>query len=75
MPTGGEGWEACSPSDPGAVEYDLDKFASEGLADRVVIPMIHRRDFEKVLTRAKATVSEDDLQVFEKFTKEFGEEG
>merc|ERR1719375_1154026 len=25
---GGEGWEACSPSDPGAVEYDLDKFAS-----------------------------------------------
>ncbi len=72
---GGEGWEACSPSDPGAVEYDLDKFASEGLADRVVIPMIHRRDFEKVLTRAKATVSEDDLQVFEKFTKEFGEEG
>jgi vacuolar protein-sorting-associated protein 4 len=32
------------------------------------------RDFEKVLLRARPTVSQGDLGIFEKFTQEFGEE-
>ena len=38
-------------------------------------PRISMRDFEKVLLRARPTVSGKDLKVFEEFTKEFGEEG
>ena len=38
-------------------------------------PRISMRDFEKVLLRARPTVSSKDLKVFEDFTKEFGEEG
>ncbi len=38
-------------------------------------PVISMRDFEKVMLRARPTVSKSDLEVFEKFTKEFGEEG
>jgi vacuolar protein-sorting-associated protein 4 len=33
------------------------------------------RDFEKVLLRARPTVSKSDLGIYEKFTSEFGEEG
>jgi vacuolar protein-sorting-associated protein 4 len=40
----------------------------------VVPPQITMRDFEKVLLRARPTVSTGDLGVFEKFTAEFGEE-
>jgi vacuolar protein-sorting-associated protein 4 len=40
-----------------------------------VIPQpITMRDFEKVLLRARPTVSTGDLGVFERFTEEFGEE-
>jgi vacuolar protein-sorting-associated protein 4 len=38
-------------------------------------PVITTRDFEKVLLRARPTVSKKDLEVFERFTDEFGEEG
>jgi vacuolar protein-sorting-associated protein 4 len=38
-------------------------------------PNITMRDFEKVLTRARPTVGAKDLEVYENFTKEFGEEG
>ena len=38
-------------------------------------PVITMRDFEKVLLRARPTVSSKDLKVFEEFTQEFGEEG
>lgn len=38
-------------------------------------PMISMRDFEKVLLRARPTVSTKDLATFTDFTKEFGEEG
>ncbi len=42
---------------------------------KVSPPLISMRDFEKVLLRARPTVSQKDLKVFEDFTKEFGEEG
>ncbi len=38
-------------------------------------PRISMRDFEKVLLRARPTVSGKDLKEFEQFTAEFGEEG
>jgi len=38
-------------------------------------PMIAMRDFEKVLLRARPTVSTKDLKVFVDFTTEFGEVG
>jgi vacuolar protein-sorting-associated protein 4 len=41
---------------------------------QVVPPIISMRDFDKVLERARPTVSFKDLEVFERFTEEFGEE-
>ncbi|KAJ6908913.1 protein SUPPRESSOR OF K(+) TRANSPORT GROWTH DEFECT 1-like isoform X2 [Populus alba x Populus x berolinensis] len=45
------------------------------LLQRVLPPPITRADFSKVLARQKPTVSKADLEVHERFTKEFGEEG
>ena len=53
----------------------LQTLADKGLAELVHPPKITFRDFEKVLLRARPTVSTDDLQVFTKYTAEFGEEG
>jgi vacuolar protein-sorting-associated protein 4 len=66
-------YEACSPAEPGAQEMTLQYFADNNLADKVLPPRITMRDFEKVLTRARPTVGKSDLEVFEKFTAEFGE--
>jgi len=41
----------------------------------VLIPEITMRDFEKTLLRARPTVAAADLDVFTRFTAEFGEEG
>lgn len=46
-----------------------------GLSDKVKLPDLVLNDFEKVMLRARPTVSKDDLNVFTKFTSEFGEEG
>ncbi|KAJ9505934.1 hypothetical protein QJQ45_017013 [Haematococcus lacustris] len=67
-------WVPCAPSDPGAKELSLQYFADNNLADKVVPPSISMRDFEKVLQRARPTVSKSDLTIFERFTSEFGEE-
>ena len=42
---------------------------------QILPPLITRADFDKVLARQKPTVSKADLEVHERFTKEFGEEG
>lgn len=68
-------WEPCAPSTPGAVPKDLAWFAQENMADKVVVPIITMRDFDKTLLRARPTVAVSDIEVFTKFTKEFGEEG
>ena len=52
----------------------LQYFADNNLADKVLPPKITMRDFEKVLLRARPTVGKSDLEIFEKFTAEFGEE-
>jgi SpoVK/Ycf46/Vps4 family AAA+-type ATPase len=75
-PDGASGyWEPCAPSAPGAQERDLTWFATNNLADKVLVPSITRADFEASLHRARPTVSPDDLASYEKFTSEFGEEG
>eukprot|EP00882_Tetradesmus_deserticola_P021488 GHRQ01023261.1.p2 GENE.GHRQ01023261.1~~GHRQ01023261.1.p2 ORF type:complete len:237 (+),score=119.61 GHRQ01023261.1:206-916(+) len=71
---GGDGYEPCAPLAPGAQECTLQYFADKGIADKVVPPIISMRDFDKVLERARPTVSHKDLEVFERFTEEFGEE-
>ncbi|KAG1653035.1 hypothetical protein FOA52_008513 [Chlamydomonas sp. UWO 241] len=73
-PEGDVVWEACSPSEPGSEEHNLQWFADNNLAGQVLPPKITMRDFSKVLLRARPTVSQDDLAVFVKFTEEFGEE-
>lgn len=74
-PDGAPCYEPCPPADPEGREASLQQFAEKGLAERVLPPSITMRDFEKVLARARPTVSASDLQVFERFTAEFGEEG
>ena len=53
----------------------LAELADRGLAGRVATPSITMRDFEKALLKARPTVSAKDIEVQEKFTSEFGEEG
>lgn len=42
---------------------------------QIIPPPISKTDFDKVLARQRPTVSKSDLDVHERFTKEFGEEG
>jgi vacuolar protein-sorting-associated protein 4 len=49
-------------------------FSDNDLASAVLPSSITFRDYERVLQRAKPTVSKSDLGIFEKFTEEFGEE-
>lgn len=65
----------CAPADPGAKEMTLQYFSDNNLADKVVPPPITVQDFHKSMLRAKPTVSKDDLDVFVRFTDDFGEEG
>ncbi|XP_021722078.1 protein SUPPRESSOR OF K(+) TRANSPORT GROWTH DEFECT 1 [Chenopodium quinoa] len=68
-------WVPCGPRQPGAVQTTMQDLAAEGLAAKIVPPPITRTDFEKVLSRQRPTVSKSDLEVHERFTQEFGEEG
>ncbi|KDD74938.1 AAA+ ATPase [Helicosporidium sp. ATCC 50920] len=67
--------EPCSPGDSGAFAATLQSLADQDKANLVRPPPISFRDFERVLLRARPTVSPDDLAIYEKFTSEFGEEG
>nr|POF18429.1 protein suppressor of k(+) transport growth defect 1 [Quercus suber] len=53
----------------------LQELDAQGLASKIQPPPITRADFDKVLARQKPTVSKADLEVHERFTVEFGEEG
>ncbi len=72
---GKEVFYPCSPGDPNAFTATLASLAESGKASQVETPLISMRDFEKVLTRARPTVSTKDLDSHINFTKEFGEEG
>ncbi|KAL6563692.1 Vacuolar protein sorting-associated protein 4B [Orobanche gracilis] len=68
-------WMPCGPKQPGSVQISLQELAAQGLAAKIIPPPISRTDFDKVLARQRPTVSKADLDVHERFTKEFGEEG
>mmetsp|Transcript_6693 Transcript_6693/g.24789 ORF Transcript_6693/g.24789 Transcript_6693/m.24789 type:complete len:438 (+) Transcript_6693:263-1576(+) len=70
-----EVYEPCAPNQPGAFESSLEQFLQMGVAEHVHTPAISMRDFELVLDRARPTVSKEDLEVYGRFTDEFGEEG
>ncbi|KAF1859678.1 hypothetical protein Lal_00010262 [Lupinus albus] len=68
-------WIPCGPKQQGAVQITMQDLAAQGLASKILPPPITRTDFDKVLARQRPTVSKGDLEVHERFTKEFGEEG
>ncbi|CAH2038589.1 unnamed protein product [Thlaspi arvense] len=68
-------WIPCGPRQSGAIQITMQDLAEKGLAEKIIPPPISRPDFEKVLARQRPTVSKSDLDVHERFTKEFGEEG
>ncbi|KAJ0670691.1 putative vesicle-fusing ATPase [Helianthus annuus] len=68
-------WIPSEPEQPGAVQITMQELAAQGLAGKISPPPITQSDFDKVLARQKVTVSKSDLEVYERFTKEFGEEG
>uniref|UniRef100_A0A6N2MCE1 AAA+ ATPase domain-containing protein n=1 Tax=Salix viminalis TaxID=40686 RepID=A0A6N2MCE1_SALVM len=68
-------WAPCEPEQRGAIKITLQELDAQELASKVLLPPITRADFDKVLARQKPTVSKADLEVHERFTKEFGEEG
>eukprot|EP00252_Welwitschia_mirabilis_P002273 TRINITY_DN1218_c0_g2_i1.p1 TRINITY_DN1218_c0_g2~~TRINITY_DN1218_c0_g2_i1.p1 ORF type:complete len:439 (-),score=100.12 TRINITY_DN1218_c0_g2_i1:476-1792(-) len=71
----GEMWMPCGPRQPGAIQTTMQDLAAEGLAAKIMPPPISKLDFDKVLARQRPTVSKSDLEVHERFTREFGEEG
>ncbi|KAM3732990.1 hypothetical protein ACB098_11G100700 [Castanea mollissima] len=68
-------WVPCEPTERGAVQVTLQELDAQGLASKIQPPPITRADFDKVLARQKPTVSKANLEVHERFTEEFGEEG
>ncbi|KAL1168529.1 hypothetical protein V6Z11_A05G088400 [Gossypium hirsutum] len=68
-------WMPCGPKQAGVVQITMQELAAKGLAAQVLPPPISRSDFDKVLARQRPTVSKADLEVHERFTNEFGEEG
>ncbi|XP_065625475.1 protein SUPPRESSOR OF K(+) TRANSPORT GROWTH DEFECT 1-like isoform X1 [Quercus suber] len=68
-------WVPCEPTEQGAVQVTFQELDAQGLASKIQPPPITRADFDKVLARQKPTLSKADLEVHERFTEEFGEEG
>ncbi|XP_057960587.1 protein SUPPRESSOR OF K(+) TRANSPORT GROWTH DEFECT 1-like [Malania oleifera] len=66
-------WVPCGPNQRGAIQITMQELDAQGLASKVLPPPVARTDFDKVLARQKPTVSKADLEIHEKFTKEFGE--
>lgn len=62
----------CSPGDPAALAMTLMQITTPEL----VMPMpVVFEDFVKAIRTAKSSVGESDLQQYEAFTREFGQEG
>jgi len=61
----------CSPGDPGAIEMTWMEVGS----DKLLEPLISKRDMLNSLKTQKPTVNEKDLEKHRIFTEEFGQEG
>ena len=61
----------CSPGDHGAIEMkwtDID-------GGRMLEPPVTKRDFEKALAYTRPTMNAADIQQYEEWTRDFGQEG
>ncbi|RPA75582.1 putative vacuolar sorting ATPase Vps4 [Ascobolus immersus RN42] len=70
----GEGkvkWTPCSPGDEGAREMSWMEIEGEELLE----PGLGMRDFVKAVRNSKPTVSREDMERSEEWTREFGSEG
>ena len=63
-------WTPCGPREPGAVEMSWMTIAGDKLKE----PHLTIADFLKALHNNRPTVNADDLQRFEDFTRDFGQE-
>jgi len=61
----------CSPGDPDAIELTWVDVKSDELLE----PQLCMKDFLSALRNARPTVSKDDMEKQERFTKEFGQDG
>ncbi|KAI4347869.1 hypothetical protein L6164_008646 [Bauhinia variegata] len=57
------------------LNISLHELDAQGLASKILPPAITKVDFDEILAKQKQTVSKADLEVHERFTQEFGEEG
>eukprot|EP00698_Gefionella_okellyi_P003867 TRINITY_DN13586_c0_g1_i1.p1 TRINITY_DN13586_c0_g1~~TRINITY_DN13586_c0_g1_i1.p1 ORF type:complete len:443 (-),score=83.64 TRINITY_DN13586_c0_g1_i1:68-1396(-) len=63
-------WEACSPGADGATVNTL--MDIEG--SKVITPRVSMSDFKKSLKTCRPSVNKDDLERYEKWTQEFGQD-
>jgi len=64
-------YEPCSPSDPKAEEMTVMEVPDQ----KLLPPSVSMNHFEAVIKNSKCSVSPDDLERFEDWTKQFGQEG
>ena len=62
----------CKQNENGALKLKMSQIPD---SKAVLAPKVEFEDFKKALEKAKPTVSEKDLVMHEKFTKDFGQEG
>jgi len=67
-----EKWVPCAPSQPGAVEKTWKEFDDP---TQIQEQKLSFKDMCRACLRNKATVGEEQLEEFKRFTSEFGEEG
>jgi len=67
-----EKWVPCAPNQSGAVQKSWKDFEDPTQIQEQKLSM---KDMCRACLRNKATVGEDQLEEFQKFTREFGEEG
>jgi vacuolar protein-sorting-associated protein 4 len=67
--------QPCAPSTPDALNMSLMELASQYGPEKLIAPPVTYNDFSKTLERCKPSVSQEDLQEFQKFTQDFGQDG
>jgi vacuolar protein-sorting-associated protein 4 len=65
----------CAPGTKGGIKMTLMQLAETRGPEMLIAPPVNYRDFDKTLLRCKPSVSEGDLQEFQDFTNNYGQEG
>jgi len=66
-----EYWTPCSPGDPQAVQMTW----MEVKGDELLEPLISKKHFKASIVSTRPSVNKNDLERYEHWTKEFGQEG